>query len=145
MKQKFSTKWQGSKKPRKQRKYIANAPIHIKKKLLSSNLAKDLRKKYNKRSVPIRKEDNVRVMVGSFKGKIGKVGVVNRQKMKITIEGITRTKKDGTKINVYFSPSNVQIKELNLNDKKRIKAIERKNIVKETVNKEKKQDVSKKK
>jgi len=42
MKQKFSTTWKASKQPRKQRKYSANAPLHIKRKMLSANLSKTL-------------------------------------------------------------------------------------------------------
>ena len=50
MKRKFSKSWKSSKQPRKQRKYSANAPLHLKRKLLSVNLSKELRKKYGKRS-----------------------------------------------------------------------------------------------
>ncbi len=62
MKKKFSDKWKASKLPRKQRKYLANAPLHIKRKFLSANLSKELRKKHGKRSIPIRKGDTVRIM-----------------------------------------------------------------------------------
>lgn len=126
MKQKFSTKWKASKQPRKKRKYIANAPIHVKKKLLSANLSKDLRKKYGKRSFPVRKGDNVIVMRGKFKKKTGKINLVNIKQGFVSIEGLQIGKKDGTKINVKFNPSNLQIKELNLDDKKRKTALERK-------------------
>ncbi len=62
MKRKFSKSWKSSKQPRKQRKYAANAPLHLKRKLLSVNLSKDLRKKYGKRNMMIRKEDVVKIM-----------------------------------------------------------------------------------
>ena len=126
MKKKFSKKWVGSKQPRKQRKYLANAPLHIRHKLMSTNLNKELRKKYGKRNFPLRKEDNVKIMRGKFKRKTGKIDSVDLKKLRVTIGGIHRTKKDGTKINVYFNPSNLQIQELYLEDKKRIKALERK-------------------
>jgi len=126
MKQKFSTSWVGSVQPRKQRKYRANAPLHIKRKMMSSNLSKELRKRYGKRNIPIRKGDNVRIMVGEFKGKTGKIEVVSNQKLRVTIEGLYRTKKDGSKVAVIFSPSNLQIKELELEDKKRKASLERK-------------------
>ena len=126
MKQKFSIKWVGSKLPRKQRKYRANAPLHVKHKMVSSNLNKELRKKYGKRSFPARKGDSVKILRGEFKGKTGKIDSVNLKKSRIMIEGVSRSKKDGSKIAVYFDPSNLQIKELNLEDVKRKKAIERK-------------------
>lgn len=126
MKKTFSKKWKASKQPRKQRKYLAEAPIHIKRKFLSSNLSKELRKKYQRRSFVLRKEDTVKIMVGSFKGKTGKVSNVDLRRKKVSIEGIQRAKKDGTKVNLFFNSSNLQIQELNLEDKERIKSIERK-------------------
>jgi hypothetical protein len=61
---------------------------------------------------------------------------VDLKKLRTTIEGIFRTKKDGTKVSVYFDPSNLQIKELNLEDKKRKNALERKISVKSPVSSE---------
>jgi len=126
MKKKFSTKWKASRQVRKQRKYRANAPLHIKQKFLRANLNKELRKKYGKRSISVRKGDVVRVMRGKMKGKKGKINEVDFIRGKISIEGLQITKKDGTKINVYFNPSNLQIQELSLDDKKRIKSLEKK-------------------
>ena len=99
---------------KKQRKYVANAPIHIKRKLISANLAKDLRKTYSKRSLVVRTKDTVKVMRGSFKGKSGKIIGLNTKKQQVFIENIQKTKKDGTKVNVPFNSSNLQIIELNL-------------------------------
>lgn len=121
MKQEFSTKWRASKQPRKQRKYIHNLPLHLKQKMMSSNLDKVLRKKIGRRNIEIRKNDEVKVMRGSSKGKIGKVIEVNRTKMKVVIEGITGTKRDGTKTKIWFFPSNLRITKLDENDKKRLK------------------------
>ncbi|MFH1500695.1 MAG: 50S ribosomal protein L24 [archaeon] len=125
MKKKFSTKWKSSKLKRKQRKYKANISKHLKKAFLSSNLSKELRKKYSRRSFPLRKGDTVKVLRGKFKNKSGKVSGVNRSKMRVSIENIQAQKKDGTKVNVWFSPSKIQIQELNLEDKKREQAISR--------------------
>jgi large subunit ribosomal protein L24 len=120
MKNKFSKHWKASSQPRKQRKYSANAPLHIKRKLLSANLSKELRKKYNRRNIPVRKGDTVKIMVGKFKKKSGKIISIDTKDSKIKIEGITIKKQDGSKANVKIHPSNLQITELNLNDKKRI-------------------------
>lgn len=125
MKKKFSTKWKASKQARKKRKYKANAPLHIKHKLMSANLSKELRKRYSRRSFPVRKGDNVKIMNGKFKKKTGKINDVDLTRMRVSIEGIQRQKKDGTKINVYFNASNLQIQELDIGDKERIKAISR--------------------
>jgi large subunit ribosomal protein L26e len=46
---------------RKNRKCHFNAPSHVRRKIMSSPLSKDLRQKYNVRSMPIRKDDEVQV------------------------------------------------------------------------------------
>ena len=51
---------------RKNRKRHFNAPSHIRRKLMSSPLSKELRQKYNVRSIPIRKDDEVQVMPDFF-------------------------------------------------------------------------------
>jgi len=121
MNKKFSKHWNKSKQPRKKRKYAANAPLHIKRKMLNANLAKELRKKYNKRSLVIKKGDIAKIMRGKFKNKQGKVMNVDTKRSKITLDGINLTKIDGSKVSVKMQPSNLQIIELNLDDKKRIK------------------------
>jgi len=136
MKKEFSNSWIGSKQPRKQRKYLANAPLHIRHKLMSANLTKELRKKYGKRNFPLRKGDTVKIMRGEYKKKTGKIAEVNLSKLKILIDGIYKSKKDGTKIKVYFQPSNLQITELNTDDKKRTEALNRKfTVAKKSENK----------
>ncbi len=127
MKQEFSLTWKASKQPRKQRKYRYNAPFSVKRKLLSANLSKELRKKYGRRSFPLRKGDSVVARRGEFKGKSGTISMVNYKRLRVSIEGIFRTKKDGSKVPVYFYPSVLQIKEFILEDRKRKEALERKN------------------
>lgn len=134
IKMKFWSKhWKSSKKPRKQRKYVYHAPLHIRHKFLSSHISKDLRDKYKKRSFPVRKGDEVQVMRGKFKKKTGKISRVDMNKTKVYIDGITRKKVDGTEVQVPIHPSNLKIINLSLEDKKRIKALTR-NVKKEEKN-----------
>jgi len=128
---KFSKAWKSSKQKRKQRKYRYKAPLHIRHKFVAANLSKELRKRYYRRNLPLRKGDSVRIMRGSFKKKTGKISNVNLRNLKVFIEGIQQSKRDGTKVNVPFEPSNLQIIELNLEDKKRMEIIERKTKEKE--------------
>lgn len=120
MKKEFSTKWKGSKLPRKQRKYLAKAPLHLKREFLSVNLSKELRKNQGMRNIPIRKGDVVVIQRGKYKKKQGKVLIVDIKKGKVKIEGITIKKLDGSKKEVPIETSNLKIVELNLEDKKRI-------------------------
>ena len=131
MKQKFKTSWKSSKQPRKQRKFRANAPLNERKKFVSVNLNKELRKKYGKRNTPVRKGDTVKIMRGKFKKQKGKITIVNLKKAKVAIENIQIKKLDGSKVNVLMQPSNLQIIELILDDKKRMAKLNRKNKSKE--------------
>ncbi len=121
----WSKSWKSSKNPRKQRKYLYNLPLHIRKILLSATLSKDLRKKYGKRSLSVRKDDKVKVLRGQFKKKTGKVSKVNMKKIRLYIEGVENVKKDGSKAPYPVHPSNVMITELNLDDKERKIILER--------------------
>ncbi len=126
MKSIFSTKWKASKQPRKQRKYVYNAPSHIRKKLVSALLSKELREKHGKRNVSIRKGDKVKVMRGQFRNKTGEVLKVDFKNIKIIVDKVESLKRDGTKIPYPLSPSNLMIMDLKLDDKKRKKSLERK-------------------
>lgn len=125
MKKAFSISWKGSKKPNKQRKYRINAPLHIKQKLASSHLSKELRKKHNKRSIILRKGDKVKVMHGNFKKHQGKVERIELGKTRVYVSGVECTKKDGTKKMLPLNPSNLMITELNMDDKLRQKILEK--------------------
>ena len=123
MKKEFSKKWKASKQPRKQRKYLANAPLHIRKKFVSINLSKELRKKHKKRNISAKKGDTVKILRGKFKGKSGKINEINLKNSKIIVEGIQVKKRDGSNVNFRLQPSNLQITTLNLEDKKRAESL----------------------
>jgi len=94
---------------RKQRKAHFEAPSHIRRKIMSSHLSKDLRKKHNVRSLPIRKDDEVLVVRGSLKGNKGKVIQVYRKRFCIYIEKLTKQKSNGAPVQIPIHPSNVVI------------------------------------
>ena len=77
MKAEFNKSWNSSKQPRKQVKFRANAPSHIKRTFMGSTLDKPLREKYERRNIEVKKGDEVKIMRGKFKGKQGKVGNVD--------------------------------------------------------------------
>ncbi len=117
-----------SSKPRKQRRFLYTAPLHLKRKVLSSHLSKELREKFKRRALPLRKGDEIQVMRGKFKGKTGKVARVNYKKYRVYVEGITRKRTVGTEAQVSLHPSKLKIVNLNLDDKRRQKILERKGI-----------------
>ena len=123
---KFSIAWKGSKKPRKKRKFLFNAPNHTKRKFFSIQLSDELRKKYGRRNFPVRKGDKVKVMVGQFRKQTGNVSSLDTRRIKVNIEGIQNIRKSGARSFYPIHPSNLQIIDLNLEDKLRKKALERK-------------------
>ena len=100
---------------------------------MSAPLSKELRKKYNVRSIPIRKDDEVmvkslilikinnigksyhlkffKVVRGHYKGQqTGKIIQCYRRKFVLHIERIQREKANGATVHVGIHPSNVPFK-----------------------------------
>merc|ERR1712146_628849 len=110
---------------RKSRKAHFQAPSSVRRKILSAPLSKELNNKYSVRSMPVRKDDEVHVVRGFFKGREGKVLTVYRRKFCIHVERVTRDKANGGTVNVGIHPSNVVITKLKL-DKDRKSILDRK-------------------
>ena len=76
---------------------------------MSAPLSKELRTKYGVRSMPVRKDDEVQVVRGHYKGQqVGKVVQCYRSKFRIYIERIQREKANGATVNVGIHPSKVK-------------------------------------
>merc|ERR1719273_1650518 len=93
---------------------------------MSAPLSKDLRQKYNVRSLPIRRDDEVMIARGHYKDREGKVIQVYRKKWRIHIERVTRDKANGQTVPVGIHPSKCVITKLKL-DKDRKALLDRKN------------------
>jgi large subunit ribosomal protein L24 len=124
------------KNPRKQRKFLHNAPAHLRHKLMAAPLSKDLAASKGARTLPVRKGDTIRIMRGDHAGFEGKVSRMDLKRYRIFVEGLTREKVDGTNIFVAVHPSKVMIKSLNLDDKWRKAILERKHVLEITKGKE---------
>jgi large subunit ribosomal protein L24 len=125
MEKEFINSWKRSIQPRKQVKFRANAPLHIKRKFFSARLSKELTQKYKVRSMFLRKGDKVKIVRGNYNKHIGKIDHVDTKRERIYVEGTDRTKTDGTKSLYPIHPSNVIIQEISLDDKRRKLIIER--------------------
>ena len=113
-----------SRQPRKQRKSYFNAPLHLRQKLVTAPLSKELRERYGVRNLPVRKGDKVRIVRGDFRGKEGEVVKVDLGKYRISIDGVVIEKTDKTPVFRPVHPSKIEIVELKLDDWRR-KIIER--------------------
>merc|ERR1719392_385057 len=111
---------------RKARKAYFTAPSNVRRKLMSAPLSKDLRNKYNVRSLPIRRDDEVMITRGHYHDREGKVTQVYRKKWVIHVDRVTRDKANGQTVHVGIHPSKVVITKIRL-DKDRKALLERKN------------------
>ncbi len=115
-----------SKQPRKHRRWLYKTiKLHERHKIMHATLSKELREKYGKRAIRVRKGDKVRIMRGQFAGHEGRVLEVDMKRYRITVDGATTTKSDGTEVAVPIHPSNVMIIDLGEVDDVRKKILER--------------------
>jgi large subunit ribosomal protein L24 len=78
-----------SRLPRKQRLARFTAHTTLRRRLMSVPLSRDLRARYGRRQMPIRKGDTVRVLRGSYIGREERVAKVDRRSYSVTLDNIT--------------------------------------------------------
>ncbi|KAJ5149200.1 hypothetical protein N7448_000778 [Penicillium atrosanguineum] len=98
----------------KSRKAHFSAPSSERRVRMSASLSKELREKYNVRSIPLRKDDEVTIVRGSNKGREGKITTVYRLKYVVHVERVVREKTNGQSVPLGISPSNCVITKLHL-------------------------------
>ena len=99
-----------SSQPRKKRKFMYNAPLHLAAKFLNAHLSKELRAKMKKRAIRVRKGDTVKIMGGKFRGVTGKVLTVLPGQ--VTVEGAVVKKIGGKEIPVAIQASKLIITQM---------------------------------
>jgi len=122
-----------SSKARVQRKTQANAPSHVKRKMLSAHLSNDLRTQYGVRTARVCKGDTVAVIRGEedVRGTEGKVLEIFTNTGRVSIEGITINQADGTATVRPVHASNLIITKLNTEDQWRIDSLSKKKEAKQ--------------
>ena len=94
-----------SKKPSKQRKAIYDAKPHQRK--FTVRLDESLMEEWGIKRIPLRKDDEVRIIKGELIDVEGKVLSLNNKTGKIEIEEATLEKKNGATYYIPISPSNL--------------------------------------
>jgi large subunit ribosomal protein L24 len=115
----------GVTKPSKNRKIRYNAPHHLRRKFLSAPLSPSLKTQYGTRSMPVRRDDTVTITKGDRELTEGKVIKVDMKRGKLYLEGVTRTRMDGSTVQIPIRPENVMITRLVLDDPKRQEILNR--------------------
>ena len=114
-----------SSQARKVRKHYFNATKEEKHIALSAPLSKDLQTSHGIKRLPVRRDDEVKIVRGQYKAREGRVVAVKLRTMRINIESVTKQKINNENVFIPIHPSNVVITKLKM-DKYRKNLIEKK-------------------
>jgi len=90
------------------------APSHIRYKIMSANLSKELKEKHGIKSLPVRRDDEVLIVRGQFKDTKGKIVQVYRKRYCLYIEKVTKMRKNGATVRIPINASNCVLTKLKL-------------------------------
>jgi large subunit ribosomal protein L24 len=102
--------------PRRQRKALYTADSFERRRRMTVLLSRELRTRFHKRSVPVRKGDTVRVLAGSFRGREERVAKIDRRAYAVTLDNVTLKTADEKLKPLGLRPGRLVITRLNLSD-----------------------------
>jgi ribosomal protein uL24 len=102
--------------PRRQRRALYTAHTSERRRRMSVPLSRELRKRFRRRSLPLRKGDTVRVLAGSFKGREERVARINRRAYSVTLDNVTLKTADEKLKPLDLRSGRLVITRLNLSD-----------------------------
>jgi large subunit ribosomal protein L24 len=105
-----------SRLPRQQRKAIFTADLFERRRRMSVPLSRELRRRYGRRQLPVRKGDTVRVLSGSYLGREERVAKVDRQAYSVTLDNVTGKTADVKLKPLPIRTSHLILTKLNLSD-----------------------------
>ncbi len=105
-----------SRQPRRQRKAQFNRPVHRRGMVMVLPLSKELRTRYHRRRLTVRKGDTVRVLAGSFVGREERVARVDRKNRRLILDNVTLRKADKKLQQLPLNPGHLLLTRLNLSD-----------------------------
>ena len=109
--------------PRRQRRSLYLAGPFERRRRMSVPLSRELRRRFHRRSVPVRKGDTVRVLAGSFKGREERVARINRRSYSVTLDNVTLKTADEKLKPLDLRTGRLVITRLNLSDAWRRRAL----------------------
>jgi ribosomal protein uL24 len=102
--------------PRRQRKALYTAPTSERRVRMTVPLSRELRARFHRRSLPLRKGDTVRVLSGSFEGREERVARVDRRGYTVTLDNVTLKTADEKMKPLSLGVGHLVITRLNLSD-----------------------------
>ncbi len=105
-----------SRQPRRQRRALFTADTFERRRRMSVPLSRELRTRYGRRSLPVRKGDTVRILTGSYVGREERVAKVDRRGYAVTLDNVTGKTADQKLKPLPIRPSHLLLTRLNLSD-----------------------------
>lgn len=105
-----------STQPRRQRRALFDADTFERRRRMSVPLSRELRTRYGRRSLPVRKGDTVRILSGSYKGREERVARIDRRDYSMTLDNVTGKTADAKMKPLPIRPSHLVLTRLNLAD-----------------------------
>ncbi|MCI4360925.1 MAG: 50S ribosomal protein L24 [Thermoplasmata archaeon] len=102
--------------PRRQRKALYTADLFERRRRMAVPLSKELRRRYGRRQLPVRKGDTVRVLSGSYVGREERVAKVNLRNYSVTLDNVTGKTADAKLKPLPVRPNHLVLTKLNLAD-----------------------------
>jgi len=102
--------------PRRQRRALYNSTTAERRRRMTVPLSRELRRRFRKRHVPIRKGDTVRVLSGSYAGREERVAKVTRRDFSVTLDNVTLKTAEEKLKPLALRTSHLVITRLNLAD-----------------------------
>ncbi len=102
--------------PRRQRRALYQASTAERRRRMTVPLSRELRRRFGRRNVPVRKGDTVRVLSGSFAGREERVARVTRRDYSVTLDNVTLKTAEEKLKPLALRTSHLVITRLNLAD-----------------------------
>ncbi len=102
--------------PRRQRRALYTADTFERRLRMTVPLSRELRGRFRRRSVPLRKGDTVRVLSGSFVGREERVAKVDRRGYAVTLDNVTLKTAEEKMKPLTIRTAHLVITRLNLSD-----------------------------
>jgi large subunit ribosomal protein L24 len=108
---------------RKQRRAAFAASSFARHRQMTVCLSRELRTRYKRRALPVRKGDTVRIISGSFEGREERVSKVDMRSLRVTLDNVTTKKVDQKLKPLPIRSSHLILTRLNLADPWRRKVL----------------------
>lgn len=105
-----------STQPRRQRKAVFTADLFERHRRMAVPLSRELRARYGRRQMPVRKGDTVRIMTGSYVGREERVAKVSLRDYCVTLDNVTGKTADAKLKPLPIRTSHLLLTRLNLSD-----------------------------